>query len=80
MTFEVVVTKKGQVTIPAELRKKFKIEKGTRLTVMETEEGILFKPKNSCQIRKVQEKIDNPPDFGTIKGKLSREEVYEDTT
>jgi len=38
---EVVVTKKGQTTIPARLRKKFKIE------VIETEEGILLKPKKS---------------------------------
>jgi len=41
------VTRKGQTTIPARLRKKFKIEKGTRLEVIETEEGILFKPKMS---------------------------------
>jgi AbrB family looped-hinge helix DNA binding protein len=44
---EVVVTKKGQTTIPVRLRRKFKIEEGTRLEVVETEEGILFKPKKS---------------------------------
>ena len=47
METEVVVTRKGQTTIPARLRKKFKIEQGTRLEVVETEEGILFKPKLS---------------------------------
>ena len=47
MTTEVVVTRKGQTTIPARLRKKFKIEQGTRLEVVETKEGILFKPKVS---------------------------------
>lgn len=47
MVFEVAVSKKGQITIPARLRKKFKIEEGTRLEVIETEEGILFKPKKS---------------------------------
>jgi AbrB family looped-hinge helix DNA binding protein len=47
MESEVVVTKKGQTTIPVRLRKKFKIEEGTRLEVVETEEGILFKPKKS---------------------------------
>jgi AbrB family looped-hinge helix DNA binding protein len=47
MESEVVVTKKGQTTIPAKLRKKFKIEEGTRLEVIETAEGILFKPKKS---------------------------------
>jgi AbrB family looped-hinge helix DNA binding protein len=47
MESEVVVTKKGQTTIPAKFRKKFKIEEGTRLEVIETQEGILFKPKKS---------------------------------
>ena len=42
-----VVTKKGQTTIPVKLRKKFNIEEGTRLEVVETKEGILFKPKKS---------------------------------
>ena len=45
MATEVVVTRKGQITIPSELRKKFKIEQGTKLEVIETKEGILFKPK-----------------------------------
>lgn len=47
METEVVVTRKGQTTIPARLRKKFKIEEGTRLEVVETEEGILLKPKKT---------------------------------
>jgi len=42
---DIVVTKKSQITIPARLRKKFKIEEGTHLEVIETETGILFKPK-----------------------------------
>lgn len=46
-TQEVVVTRKGQTTIPAELRKKYKIQKGTRLEVTETSEGILLKPKKT---------------------------------
>ena len=44
---EVVVTKKGQTTIPVNLRRKYKIEEGTKLTVLDTEEGILLKPKKS---------------------------------
>lgn len=47
MENEVVVTRKGQTTIPVRLRRKFKIEEGTRLEVVETKEGILFKPKVS---------------------------------
>ena len=44
---EVVVTRKGQTTIPAKLRAKYRIEEGTRLEVIETEDGILFRPKKS---------------------------------
>ena len=44
---EVVVTRKGQTTIPVKLRAKYRIEKGTRLEVVDTKEGILFKPKKS---------------------------------
>jgi len=47
MENEVVVTRKGQTTIPAKLRVKFRIEEGTRLEVFATEEGILFRPKKS---------------------------------
>ena len=42
MESEVVVTKKGQTTIPAKLRKKFKIEEGTRLA------NQLKQTKESC--------------------------------
>jgi AbrB family looped-hinge helix DNA binding protein len=47
MTQEVVVTRKGQTTIPAELREKYGIVEGTRLEVVDTGEGVLFKPKAS---------------------------------
>ena len=44
---EVVVTRKGQTTIPVKIRMKYEIKEGTRLEVIETEEGILFRPKKS---------------------------------
>ena len=47
METEVVVTKKGQTTIPVRLRKKYQIEEGSRLSVVDTEEGILLKPTKS---------------------------------
>ena len=40
---EVVVTRKGQTTIPVELRIKHRISEGSRLVAIDTEEGILFK-------------------------------------
>lgn len=42
---EVVVTRKGQTTIPVRLRRKYNIEEGTRLQVLDTKDGILFKRK-----------------------------------
>ena len=45
MENQVVVTRKGQTTIPVKLRRKYKIEEGTKLTVIDTNDGILFKPK-----------------------------------
>ena len=47
MSYEVLVTRKGQITIPAKLRKKYKIQEGSRLKVIDTEDGILLKPSIS---------------------------------
>ena len=44
---EVVVTRKGQATIPAELRAKYRIEEGSRLEVIDAGNGIVFRPKKS---------------------------------
>jgi AbrB family looped-hinge helix DNA binding protein len=42
MDYEVVVTRKGQTTIPAPLRRKYGIVEGTRMVVREMGEGIVF--------------------------------------
>ncbi|MGQ9719647.1 MAG: AbrB/MazE/SpoVT family DNA-binding domain-containing protein [Nitrososphaerales archaeon] len=47
MTDEVIVTRKGQTTIPVRLREKYKIKESTRLEVIDTGEGVLLKPKVS---------------------------------
>jgi len=55
MTRVVSVTKKGQATIPKDLRKKFGV--GNRVLVVETDDGILFKP------------LPRPEDdFGSLRG------------
>jgi AbrB family looped-hinge helix DNA binding protein len=43
MTEEVVVTRKGQTTVPVGLRKKYGIDVGTRLEVIDTGKGILYR-------------------------------------
>ena len=44
-------TTKGQVVIPAWLRKQFQIEDGTKAMVQATSEGILLKPVTAALIR-----------------------------
>ena len=44
---EIIVKNKGQITIPVKIRKKYKMDEGTRLKVVITEEGILLTPKKS---------------------------------
>jgi len=44
---EVVVTRRGQTTIPKDLRAKFKIEEGTKLEALAIADGILLKKKTS---------------------------------
>jgi len=45
-------TTKGQVVIPAWLRKQFHIEDGTKAVVQATPEGILLKPVTSWAIER----------------------------
>jgi len=40
---EVSVTTKGQITIPIELRRKFGIEEGAKVEVVEEERGIMIR-------------------------------------
>lgn len=40
---EVTVTRKGQITIPAELRRKFRIEEGSKVMVVEENGKIVVK-------------------------------------
>ena len=44
-------TTKGQIVIPAWLRRQFKIENGTRAVVQATPEGILLKPITAALIK-----------------------------
>jgi AbrB family looped-hinge helix DNA binding protein len=39
-----IVTQKGQMVVPARIRRKLKIKKGTRLVIIEQDDGFLVKP------------------------------------
>lgn len=47
-------TTKGQVVIPARLRRQFHIENGTRAIVEATPDGILLKPVTAVTIRRLR--------------------------
>lgn len=47
-------TTKGQVVIPARLRREFHIENGTRAVVVSTPEGILLKPVTKHAIARLR--------------------------
>ncbi len=76
MGYEVVVTRKGQTTIPAKFRVKYRIEEGTRLEVVDTEEGILFKPKKSTiDLAGSGAKYATSKEMKELLGKLREEDV-----
>jgi AbrB family looped-hinge helix DNA binding protein len=52
----VTFTTKGQVVIPARLRRQFEIKEGTQATVVATPEGILLKPITRTYIRSLKGK------------------------
>ncbi len=41
------MTRKGQTTIPVEMRRKYAIEQGSRLEAIDTGDGILLKPEQT---------------------------------
>jgi AbrB family looped-hinge helix DNA binding protein len=56
----VKVTRRGQTTIPAEIRQKLEIKEGDELLVEVTEKGVLFKP-----IPKLEEMAGIDAEYGT---------------
>ncbi len=52
--YTITVTQKGQVVIPASIRKKLNIKKGTKLYVNNREETILMTPASSSYISRMK--------------------------
>ena len=44
LVLETTVTRKGQVTIPADLRRKYRIREGTKVDITDGEHGLVLKP------------------------------------
>jgi AbrB family looped-hinge helix DNA binding protein len=60
-----VITSKGQVVIPAKIRRRLNIKKGTKFNVEERDHEIVLKPLNADYFKKVSGAL-------PTKGKLSR--------
>jgi AbrB family looped-hinge helix DNA binding protein len=57
---ETYATTKGQIVIPAELRRKYGIKAGTKINVIDTGEGIILKPVTEESLKQLQ---------GVLRGK-----------
>jgi AbrB family looped-hinge helix DNA binding protein len=50
-------TTKGQIVIPAKLRRKYKIKAGTKINVIDTGEAILLKPITEESLKRLQGRL-----------------------
>jgi AbrB family looped-hinge helix DNA binding protein len=70
-------TTKGQVVIPAWLRKEFHIEDGTRAVVQATPEGILLKPVTAALIKRGRGILKRGPDGRPLSEEWSEHKAEE---
>ena len=71
-----------KVYLPREVREKLGLIEGDVLRIDVVERGVakLSVIRRCGAGKRALEKLENPPDLGAIKGRLSREEIYEDIT
>jgi AbrB family looped-hinge helix DNA binding protein len=69
-----VVTTKGQVVIPAKIRRKLNIRKGTRLYIEEGGDGLILKPVTPAYLEKVAGVL---PTKGKLSKALLQERVWD---
>lgn len=56
------VTSKGQVTIPSRLREEFGLEKGTKLMVVPTDNGLVLKKVDLPSVEEFRERVERRSD------------------
>lgn len=71
---------KDKVYLPREVREKLGLAEGDVLRIEVVERGVakLIVVRGCGAAKRALEKLDNPPDLGAVKGRISREELYED--
>ncbi|MCL1976895.1 MAG: hypothetical protein FWG55_02125 [Candidatus Bathyarchaeota archaeon] len=69
-----------KVYIPRDVREKLGLVDGDVLHIEVVERGTakLSVIRRCGATKRALEKLENPPDMGTIKGKISREEIYKE--
>lgn len=73
---------KDKVYLPREVREKLGLVDGDVLHIEVVNRGVarLIVVRGSDAGKRVLERLNNPPNLGRLKGKLTREEIYEDIT
>jgi len=71
-----------KVYLPRQVREKLGLVDGDVLHIEVVERGVakMSVVRRCGAAKRALEKLDNPPDLGAVKGRLSREEIYEDIT
>lgn len=73
---------KDKVYLPRQVREKLGLVEGDVLHIEVVERGVakLIVVRRCDASKRSLEALDNPPDLGSLKGKLTREKIYEDIT
>jgi bifunctional DNA-binding transcriptional regulator/antitoxin component of YhaV-PrlF toxin-antitoxin module len=73
---------KDKVYVPRDVKEKLGLVDGDIVQIEVVEKGVAkLSISRRCRTgKKALEMLDNPPDLGKVKGKLSRDEIYEDIT
>ena len=66
---ETVATKKGQIVIPVELRRKYDIQAGTRLEITDDGEQIILRPITAKYVRSLR---------GSLRGRSALQALAEE--
>ena len=71
---------KDKVYLPRQMREKLGLVEGDVLHIEVVERGVakLIVLQRCGASKRLVEALDNPPDLGSVKGKLTREKIYED--
>lgn len=73
---------KDKVYLPREVKKKLGLVDGDRVYIEVMGRGVarLVVMRASDAAKNILERLDNPPDLGELRGRITREEIYEDIT